>query len=114
MYAAKQGMECVELLTIVAHYHVTAHRLDLHHTVNGQPCTAGSRCGFGFISLPYLEGPQLEKLDGKGGCEIEFLWLIPITKEELKYKKKAGAEALEVKFEEAQFNYTDPFRTDVV
>jgi hypothetical protein len=25
-----------------------------------------------------------------------------------------GAEALEVKFEEAQFNYTDRFRTDVV
>jgi hypothetical protein len=48
------------------------------------------------------------------GCEIEFLWLIPITKEELEYKKKAGAEALEVKFEDAQFNYTDPFRADVV
>jgi hypothetical protein len=45
---------------------------------------------------------------------IRFLWLIPITAEELQYKKDNGVEALENKFEETEFNYIDPFRNSVV
>lgn len=114
MYAPRQSRESIELLTVVAHYHTTGHRLGLHHTVNfGRPWVAGSSCEFGFISLPYLEGPQLERFEASGN-DIRFLWLIPITKEEREYKKKAGAEALETRFEDAQFNYLDPFRASVV
>lgn len=45
---------------------------------------------------------------------IRFLWLIPITEEELRYKKENGLEALENIFEETEFNYIDPFRDSVV
>ena len=49
-----------------------------------------------------------------GAMDIRFLWLIPITAEELQFKKDSGLEALEDKFEETQFNYIDPFRNRVV
>lgn len=48
----------VELLTAIAHYHVTGEYLDLGHTVNfGRGWLPGSQC---LISLPYLDGPTLE------------------------------------------------------
>jgi hypothetical protein len=46
--------------------------------------------------------------------DIRFLWLIPITKQEVEYKKANGADALERLFEEVSFNYIDPFRQSVV
>jgi hypothetical protein len=106
--------EHVELLTAVAHYHRTGARLGLGHTVNfGRPWLPGSRCTHGLISLPYLDGPDLEILsvDGK---TVRFLWLIPITKEEVEFKKKNGLEALEARLEEANFAYGDPKRPSVV
>ena len=104
----------VELLTAVAHYHRTGSRLGVGHTVNfGRPWLPGSQCSHGLVSLPYLDGPDLEilRLDGK---VVRFLWLIPITKAEVEYKKKHGLEALEAKLEEAGFAYLDPQRASVV
>ena len=113
LYAPGQRMELVELLTVVAHYHLTGSRVGLHHTVNfGRPWIAGSRCDFGFISLPYLEDPGLETLDIAEET-VKFLWLVPITKEEVEYKKKAGVESLEARFEERELNYIDPLRGSV-
>lgn len=63
--------------------------------------------------MPYLDGPELEWLETKS-MNIRFLWLIPITEEELRYKKENGLEALENIFEETEFNYIDPFRDSVV
>lgn len=101
-----------EVLTATAHYHRTGARLGLGHTVNfGQPWLPGSRCTFGLISLPYLDGPELERL---AEPEVKFLWLIPVTEKEVAYKRKHGMEALEERFEEAQFNYLDPLRSSVV
>lgn len=45
---------------------------------------------------------------------MRFLWLIPITLAELRFKKEHGVSALEQRFEEAQFNYLDPLRDSVV
>ena len=45
---------------------------------------------------------------------IRFLWLIPITKDEVQYKKENGIEFLENLFEASSFNYLDPFRRSVV
>jgi hypothetical protein len=102
----------VELLTVVAHYHRTGQRLGLGHTVNfGRPWLEGSGCSYGLISLPYLDGPDLEWSEAP---RIRFLWLIPITEAELQYKKASGLEALEQKFEELQFDYLDPLRPSVV
>jgi len=104
--------ELVELLTIIAHFHRTGSRLGLGHTVNfGRPWLPGSSCSHGLVSLPYLDGPDLEWLQDP---RIRFLWLIPITGAELELKKTHGLEALEERFEAKQFDYLDPRRASVV
>ena len=114
LFAPPQGeTDCLtEILSATAHYHRTGSRLGLGHSINfGQPWLPGSRCTFGLLSLPYLDGPELERLVEP---EVRFLWLIPVTEKEVAYKKKYGMEALEQRFEEAQFNYLDPLRHGVV
>ena len=104
----------IKLLAAIAHYHASGNVLNLGHTVNfGCAWYEEYKCDHGLISLPYLYGPNLEWLKS-GAMDIRFLWLIPITAEELQYKKDCGIEALEDKFEETQFNYIDPFRNSVV
>lgn len=104
----------IELLTIIAHYHVTGGNLGLGHTINfGCPCYKASNLEYGFISLPYLDGPEFENYQTESKI-IQFLWLIPITVSERNYKKQNGLEALEQKFDEANFNYLNPYRKSVV
>ena len=104
--------ELVELLTVIAHYHRTGSRLDLGHTVNfGRPWLPDSACTHGLLSLPYLDGPNLEWLESP---RIRFLWLVPITDDELAFKKRYGLDALEERFEAAQFDFLDPLRPSVV
>ena len=71
-----------------------------------------STCDHGLISLPYLDGPSLELAEIER-VEAHFLWLIPVTREEVEYKKKFGLEALESKLESSAFNYLDPKRKSV-
>jgi hypothetical protein len=103
----------VELLTIIAHYHGTGTCLGLGHTVNfGRPWLPGSSCDRGLISLPYLDGPELQ-WGGPGETGVQFLWLIPVTNAEVEFKKVYGLESLEAKFEEKRFDYLDPLRPSV-
>lgn len=114
IFAPTENDFLIELLVAVAYYHVSGHVLGLGHTVNfGCPWYDGSKCDYGLISLPYLDGPSLEwlKTDLK---DIQFLWLIPITKEEVEYKKNNGLEALECLFEENSLDYINPFRESTV
>lgn len=104
----------VELLTFVAHYHLTGDYVDVGHTVNfGRPWLPGSRCDHGLISLPYLDGPRLEWLTTVSG-KVRFLWMIPVTPKEVKFAVQNGLEALENLLEKASFNYLDPARASVV
>ena len=104
--------ELVEILTAVVHYHRTGQTLGLGHSVNfGKPWFPRSRCTHGVISLPYLDGPELEWL---AEPKVRFLWLIPVTEAEVAYKKRHGMEALEQRFEAASFDYLDPTRASVV
>lgn len=104
----------INLLVAIAHYYASGNMLGLGHTVNfGCAWYENSKCDHGLISLPYLDGPELEWLETKS-MNIRFLWLIPITEKELRYKKENGLEALENIFEETEFNYIDPFRDSVV
>lgn len=114
IFAPERNDDLIELLTAIAHYHRNDSSLGLGHTVNfGQPWLAKSKCEYGLISLPYLDGPTLEclKIDG---IETQCLWLIPITKQEVDYKKKYGLDALEEKFDDPSFNYLNPYRKSVV
>jgi hypothetical protein len=116
LFSEVQTSAHVELLTAVAHYHKTGSLLDLGHTVNfGRPWMNHSKCTHGLISLPYLDGPRLEKLEMPDLRQfVRCLWLVPVTASEVEYVKSWGLEALEKKFDEKEFNYLDPGRPSVV
>ncbi len=115
IFSDSQDNSLSELLTIVSYYHKTEAKLSLNHTVNfGRPWKPNSKCSFGLISLPYLDGPDLEILSVKEVASVSFYWLIPITKDEVEFKKAKGVENLEEKFDNPQFNYLDPLRESIV
>jgi len=117
LHAASPADDNVLILTMVSFFHLTDCQLGLGHTVNfGQGWKSGSACTHGLVSLPYLDGPKLEQSTSVGLKGIRFLWLLPITKEEVEYKKKNGLGALEKRFEDNRksFNYLDPERLSVV
>ena len=114
LFSPDASPELVELLFATAHFHRTGAKLNLSHTVNfGQPWLSGSTCSYGLISLPYLDGQDLE-LFRLGSDLVRCLWLIPVTSREVAFKKEHGLEALEQRFEEVGFNYADPSRPSVV
>ena len=114
LFSPRKADEQIELLTAIAHYHRTGSRLNLGHTVNfGRPWLPDSECTHGLLSLPYLDGPDLERLKIDGGT-VRFLWLIPVTQQEVEFKKQYGLEKLEARFEEVGFDYLDPLRKSVV
>ncbi|MBV6427459.1 MAG: hypothetical protein KIPDCIKN_01977 [Haliscomenobacter sp.] len=115
IFSSDEDKLLIELLTVVAHFHTTnPNKLGLWHTINfGKPWKLHSNCDHGLISLPYLDGPNFESL-WIGGKLIKFYWLVPITPQELAYKKTFGIEALEILFEEKRFNYLDPERASVI
>lgn len=115
IFYPKQSLIAVEILTSVAHYHRTKSAVALGDTVNfGKPWSGNSLCEYGLISLPYLDGMNLEFLKLGSRSTIRFLWLIPITKSEMAYKKNYGVDALEEKLEHSRFNYLDPNRSSVI
>ncbi|WP_129715462.1 suppressor of fused domain protein [Pedobacter sp. SYP-B3415] len=115
MFSETRDEGIIELLTAVSDYHHTGSNLSLWHTVNfGQPWQGTSRCEYGLISLPYLDGPKLETLKFNAQMTVNFYWLIPITAAEREYKIKNGVDALEEQFEKSNFNYLNPDRQSVV
>ena len=105
----------IELLTVIAHYHRTGSALDLGPTVSfGRPWMDGSKCTYGLISLPYLDGPNLEDLVLPDQQVVKCLWLIPITKAERDFKKIHGLETLEQEFEKSEFDFLNPKRPSIV
>ena len=109
-FSSKKDTSLIELLTTVVYFHRNTSRLNLWHTVNfGRPWQDKSHCDYGLISLPYLDGSELENLQEQT-YKIKFYWLIPITKNEVEFKKNYGIEALELKFEELDLDYTNPNR----
>jgi hypothetical protein len=104
----------VESLTIIAHFHLTAAQLGPGHTVNlGRPWLPDSLCDRGLVSLPYLEGPDLE-LCRCDDFTAHCLWLIPVTAAEVSYKAAHGLDALESRFESHGLDYANPKRPSVV
>ena len=116
LFSDVQADSHVELLTAIAHYNRTGKSLGLAHTVNfGRPWLQSSKCSFGSLSLPYLDGPNLEVFRPTTSPKaVRCLWLVPITPAEADYAKQFGMEALEQKLEDEQFNYLDPKRQSVV
>ena len=107
--------DCAAILTLTAYFHRRTTRLGVGHSVNfGRPWVAKSRCTYGLISLPYLGGTSWESCPLDSGENARCLWMLPITPEEVKFKKDNGLEALEQRFEASGFNYENPWRASVL
>lgn len=114
MFSPWESDEVVELLVATAHYHRTAAKLSLGHSVNfGRPWIGTSKSEYGLVSLPYLDGPSLENLKADSK-ELKFYWLIPVTFSEVEFKKRNGLESLEELFDRAGFDFLNPERSAVV
>ncbi|WP_207536444.1 suppressor of fused domain protein [Desertivirga arenae] len=114
VFSPQQDEAQVELLTVCASYHRNGSPLNIHHTINiGRPWLRDSKCDHGFISLPYMDGEELEIFE-LNGQTIHCYWLLPITERERDYKIENGCEALEQLFEDKQLDYLDPFRECLV
>ncbi|WP_239353065.1 suppressor of fused domain protein [Snodgrassella communis] len=114
LFSEKENDDLAEILTAIAYYKLTGNNVDLNDTVNfGRPWLPNSKCEYGLISLPYLDGLELEKF-WVDNTAISFYWLIPITKQERDYRWKYGIEKLEEYFDNENFNYLNPFRRSVV
>jgi hypothetical protein len=113
LFSRFRADQLAELLVAMAHYHRTGSPLGLNHTLNfGRPWFPNSNCDHGLISLPYLDGPKLEWAEIESRS-VRFLWVIPITADEVAYKQNKGIQALEERFEQAHFDYADPSRSSV-
>ena len=114
MFCSEPAEDLVELLTVVAHYHYTGGRLGLGHVINfGRGWRPGATCEHGLVSLPYLDGPEVENAVVCGAA-VKCYWLIPITRAEADFAKTEGLERLEQRFEHAELNYLDEKRMSVV
>ena len=107
MTAQRRDRAIVDLLAMVAFYHVT-HALDHWHCMPiGAPWLPGSACDHLLVSLPYLHGPDLEKCALPEG-HARILWLLPITTEEKDFRIEHGTDALEERFDEAGIDLPTP------
>jgi hypothetical protein len=114
LFSRSRADQLAELLVAMAHYHRTGSPLGLNHSVNfGRPWFPNSNCDHGLISLPYLDGPKLEWAEIESQ-PVRFLWVIPITVEEVAFKRDKGVKALEERFEEAHVAYAEPSRPSVI
>ncbi|QKG53209.1 suppressor of fused domain protein [Hymenobacter sp. BRD67] len=110
VFSQKQDSSLVELLTVTASFHRNDSPLGLHHSVFiGRPWQDNSLCDHAFLSLPYLDGVELETFDF-GENHLHNLWLLPITEKERDYKMQQGWNALEELFEAKGLYYLDPNR----
>jgi hypothetical protein len=111
--APEQDLRHVELLFMAAWYH-KHHRLGVGHTLPiGEPWLRGSNCEFFLVSTPYPFGPEFEVCNLSDG-HIHFLWLLPITEAERKFKMNEGLEAIEQRFDESGLLYWVSDRVSVV
>ena len=110
IFSLRQDSTLVELLTVTASFHQNDAPLGLHHTVNfGRPWQGDSACSFGFISLPYLDGEDLEIFNFEDN-QLHNLWLLPITESERIYKTENGWDELEQRSEDCKFDYLNSHR----
>jgi hypothetical protein len=110
-----KDIDCVELVSMVAYLHGKPdHRLDVGHTMSiGKPIVEGSNLDRLLVSLPYPYGASFEYAHLSDDAHARFLWLLPITAAEEKFRHEFGLEALESKFEATGIDYLDPQRASL-
>lgn len=103
-----------ELLAMTTHYHLTRETLDWGHTFPlGEAWVPGSNLDHMLVSTPYPFGPDFENVTS-GAVHLHIYWLLPITEAERDFKRTAGIEELESRFESVKLEYWNPNRRSVV
>ncbi|MCA9576181.1 MAG: suppressor of fused domain protein [Sandaracinaceae bacterium] len=111
--SGERSKRVAHLLTMVASYHAT-EGLGLQHTFGlGEPWVDGCNLTAGYVSLPYPWGPALELFEHDGQV-THIYWLMPISAAERELARRAGTDALEERFEDADVAYWDLRRRSVV
>ncbi len=105
-----------QLLTMIGAY---AEREDgaLHdgHTVPiGEPWTEGAEADHLYVSKPYLVSHEFELLRYADDLGVHFLWLVPVTGAEVRWRHAHGQEAFEQLFEDRGLVPDDPERASLV
>lgn len=114
LFSSKKDESIIEILFALAYFNQNTNKVNVNDTVNfGRSWQDHSLCDHGLISLPYLDGPNLELMT-KDDLEVRFYWLIPVTKNEVDFKIQKGIDKLEETFDKAGFNYLNPLRESVV
>jgi hypothetical protein len=106
----------IDTLAMVANFHADPQYggIYLGKVINiGRSWMEDSICKYFLVSLPYTIGEKFEYLQ-TDKLRIRFLWLLPITKNEVDYLLKYGQEKLEEEFEKAEIEYLNPNRPSVV
>ncbi len=97
----------LELLQYLAHYHRTQERIALSHCVPFErPWLEDSKCTYGLITYPYLDGPNLEMME-LDDAFVQCLWVVPITQSEFDYQAEVGNHQLERIFFEVPHERVD-------
>ena len=88
----------VELLAMVASYSTRDDHDGLHdgHTVPiGRPWVEGAEADHVYINRPYFVSQDFAALPYDDAFSVQFLWLVPITEPEKKWRHEHGQEAFE-------------------
>ncbi len=102
----------VELVGMSCQYH-HAEGLAVGFTFPvGEPVLPESQLDHILVSIPYQFDEEFEDC-GEGDDLVQYVWLLPITREEREFKVKEGLEALEQLFEDAEVPYWDAWRDSV-
>jgi hypothetical protein len=106
----------VETLFMVSYFQKTqAHKLGPGSTVNlGHGWLDQPSLERMLVSLPYPLGPDFEWARLSDTLKIRYLWLMPVTSDEVAFVKQYGLEALEQGLEKAQIDILAPLRPSVV
>lgn len=110
MFSVAENTRIAQMLCEATIMHNTKSKLELATGLEfDEPWFEGSKCNCGVISPPYIVDPDFEQCDN-----INCLWFIPITKEELDFKNEFGLESLEQSFADAEFNFLHYFRESTI
>jgi hypothetical protein len=107
----------VELLAMVASYSTREDHGGLHdgHTVPiGYPWVEGAEADHLYLNRPYFVSRDFASLRVDDSFSVQFLWLVPITERETKWRHEHGQESFEQWLEDHAVTPEDPTRRSTV
>jgi hypothetical protein len=109
----EQTPRAVELLSVAAAHHQTHGLRPGDRLPLGEPWLYGATCDAFLVSATHPLGSTFERARA-GARAVHVLWLVPITPAERRFASEHGVGELELRFEDAPFEYWRRDRASVV